>query len=441
MKKRLLQTIGLALVTALVMSSTTACFGLKKDKQEDSDIEISAEIDEFETDSEEEEFDAGEGIVVTTAEEFVEAIAPDTMIVVDSPCLNLSEYITEIWEQDREGWNAEHEYVQVEECYDGAQLVVQNVDGLNITGSTTDYADTELVVDPRYADCMKFVDSTNISFSYITIGHTEQGDCMGDVLKFINCQDVYLLSIDLYGCGVYAISATSGSGEISVMDSTLRDCSGGAFYIEGAEGGFYFTNCILDGSLGIPYFDENEASWLEFYGCTFGQKETEGLIFSDVIYADEECVWSEDIEYYPEYPEDGEYEEDDYGEDYEDDYEEDEGFMDLSPENFKSVSLEEYDFYSYYWDAMFIEDVASGDIEYFTGTENDYFNLCFWDDLTGSMDRYGTESEFTWSPAGGNVIEINAGGEILRAEFVEEVENEGSVWVKIKLGEQILWFM
>lgn len=110
----------------------------------------------------------------------------------------------------------------------------------------------------------------------------------------------------MYGCGVYAISALEGSGEFAIENSVLRDCSGGAYEISGAEGGFYFTNCTLTGSLGIPYFDEGYDSRIEFFGCTFGQKETEGLLFSEVIYADEDCVWSEEIENYPEFGYDGE---------------------------------------------------------------------------------------------------------------------------------------
>lgn len=438
MKKRFLQMLGVALATALMVSSMTACFGIKKgdDNVSEEDIyETMDDMDEYDDD----DMETGDEIVVTTAEAFVEAIAPDTTIVVNASYLNLTEYIAEIWEQDRESWNADHEYVQVEECFDGAQLVIQNTDGLVITGATEQYADSEIVVEPRYADCLKFVNCNNLTLSYMTIGHTDQGDCEGDVLTFLSCQEIYLDTMDLYGCGVYAISALEGSGEFTIDDSVLRDCSSGAFEISGAEGGFYFTGCTLTGSLGIPYFEEGENAWLEFYGCTFGQKESEGLLFSDAIYADEDCVWSEDIENYPEFGYDEE--EDYYDEDFENEYEDDEGFMDLSPSNFRAVLAEEYGVEGYTWDGMFRQDINTGSITFFTMEEADYANVTFWDDGTGEMDLYGSVSEFTWGYAGNHTIKISANGQELLADFFEQIDDEGSVWMKIQMGDTMLWFM
>lgn len=439
MKKRLFQILGIVMVTVLVMSSTTACFEEKTDKETNSHIEFSEESETTEKFSSEavEEYSEEEGIVVTTAEEFVEAIAPDTTIVVNASYLNLTEYIAEIWELDRESWNADHEYVQIEECYDGALLVIQNTDGLVITGATEQYADTEIVVEPRYADCLKFVNCNNITLSYMTIGHTDQGDCEGDVLTFLSCQGIYLDTMDLYGCGVYAISALEGSGEFTIENSVLRDCCNGAFEIWGAEGGFYFTDCTLTGSLGIPYFDGGENSWIEFYGCTFGQRETEGLFFSDAIYADEDCVWSEDIEYYPEYGYDGE--EYYYEEDFENEYEGDEGFMDLSPINFKAVLVEGYDL-ERTWDGMFKQDLDTDNITFFTMEENDYANVIFRGDGTGEMDLYGSVSEFTWERMGNHTVKIYADGQELLADFFEQVDDEGMVWMKIQMGDTMLWF-
>lgn len=439
MKKKLYQLLGLSLVATLIMSTATGCFGLKKEKDEDSDIEISEEIEAFDSDDEE-ELETEEGIVVTTAEEFVEAIAPETEIIVDASYMNLTEYIEEIWEQDREGFNAEHEYVQIEECEDGAQLVIQDVEGLMITGATDQYADTEIVVEPRYADCLKFVNCNNINLSNMTIGHTQQGDCMGDVLNFISCHEVYLDTMDLYGCGVYGISAKEGSGDFMITYTVLRDCSYGAFNISEAEGGFIFSDCTLTGSLGIPYYDDGENSWVEFYSCTFGQKETEGVMFSDTMYADEACVFSEDIENYPDYEYDPEYDPE-YDEDFENEYEGDEGFMDLSPENFNLVFPQEYGLEGTYWDANFRQNATTGKLAFFTGEENDYVVIDFFDDGTGTIDMYGTEEEFTWKYVENHSVELKFSNKTWKADFFEEVENEGFVWMQIRVDNEILWFM
>lgn len=56
----------------------------------------------------------------------------------------------------------------------------------------------------------------------------------------------------------------------------------------------------MTGSEGYPYFDENENTWVSFYECTFGKNETEYIYYSEGMYH-EDCVWSDEAEFYGEY--------------------------------------------------------------------------------------------------------------------------------------------
>ena len=88
---------------------------------------------------------------VGTTEELLEAIRPGARIFVEPGYYNLSEYIENVWEQEGMKWNDSHPYVKLEECYDGVEIVVENVDDLKIKGYEKNPWNTELVADPRYA--------------------------------------------------------------------------------------------------------------------------------------------------------------------------------------------------------------------------------------------------------------------------------------------------
>ena len=130
----------------------------------------------------------GDGkIHVSSTEELLEAIAPDASIVIEAGSYNMSDALEYLWKQGGEAWNEQHEYVQLKEVFDGVQFCVQNVKGLTIAGGSEDRAKTSLVIDPRYASVMYFEDCSDISLSSVTMGHTDMGDCSGNVIDLLGC--------------------------------------------------------------------------------------------------------------------------------------------------------------------------------------------------------------------------------------------------------------
>ncbi len=237
---------------------------------------------------------------VSDVDSFLEAIEPGARIKIEPGYYNLSEYLVGAPAfAGYDTWNENHKYVKIRSQYDGPELVIQDAEGLIIEGGSDNAADTEIVIDPRYAAVIWFIGSDDLEISNITMGHTEIGECCGNVLNFDYCRNVHLNNVDLYGCGVYAIGCDKESGDLFVADSTLRDCSGGSFYLFNVKGDFVFDRCTFTGSSWGGYYDSTEHSQLTFNNCSFGQNESNTWYFSEEVTLND-CDLMEPT-YYPEY--------------------------------------------------------------------------------------------------------------------------------------------
>ncbi len=242
---------------------------------------------------------ADKSVHVKTIEELVEAIKPDAEIVIEKGKYNMSEFLEAKYaSSDFENWSKEHPYVQIRDAFDGCELVIKDLSGLKISGGG-ETADTELVVEPRYASVLYFVNCTDCEVSGLTMGHTETGSCSGNVVDFESCRKMYIKKCDLYGCGVYGVGGYSGSGDLNIEDTTIRDCEFGPFDFYSVFGDVKFTNCKLTGSNGAgSFWDEYHNAKLIFTNCEFGgwesylQFDEEGNMFF------ENCTFSEDYPYY-----------------------------------------------------------------------------------------------------------------------------------------------
>lgn len=230
---------------------------------------------------------------VSSDSEFLNAISPNTEIVIKEGYYNLSDYV------EKQSQSFAHKFVRFDECFDGTEVFIENVSFFKISGGTKKFSDTEIVVTPRYATVLNFENCNNIEISNLTMGHVDAGECSGDVLDFSNCSDVTIDNTDLYGCGVYGIRAKDKTGNVYVSNSTIRDCSDGPMNIADVYGVFEFTNCTLTDSDGFGYFERGENCSLAFRNCTFGYWETSHFMFLEDIIT-ENCTWSEDY-VYPEY--------------------------------------------------------------------------------------------------------------------------------------------
>lgn len=235
-------------------------------------------------------------VVVSSAEELLDAIAPNRVIILEPGVYNLSEYIGSA-DFDMQEFNGAHQYVQAEDCFDGAEIVI-SASELTISGRPGQREETLIVTEPRYADVVHLRGCSNISFRGLTMGHTQTGECAGDVVGIESGKGFVFADTELYGCGVKGICAQDAE-EIGVYGSVIRDCSEGSLDFMGCGGTRAFIGTVLDGS-GCYLGSDTDAIGIAFVKCTFGEWESNFFYFRDDLWI-QDCEWSE-ITSYPEMP-------------------------------------------------------------------------------------------------------------------------------------------
>ena len=188
-------------------------------------------------------------VTVTTVDEFLAAIAPNTEIIVDAELLDLS---------TAEGYGKNKtDYYDWAEAYDGPELYITAVSNLTIRGAGEDHTVNVISSVPRYSNVLNFFNCSNIMVKGLTAGHTEEpGYCQGGVLFFLNCQDILVEDCGLFGCGTLGVKADS-SKKIQIINNDIYDCS---------VGGVELTNCDdvnVDGNT----FRDLGGSEFRVYGC------------------------------------------------------------------------------------------------------------------------------------------------------------------------------
>ena len=155
---------------------------------------------------------------VTTVDEFLAAIAPDTTIYLEPGVYDLSTAAgCGVTETDRYHWDLR---------FDGPSLVITGVDGLTIEGAGAESVTIAAV--PRYADVLGFERCADLTLRGFTAGHTEEkGYCTGGVLYFDLCDDAVIDGCALFGCGIMGITAGS-CADMNVSNTEIYDCTYGA---------------------------------------------------------------------------------------------------------------------------------------------------------------------------------------------------------------------
>lgn len=160
---------------------------------------------------------------VTNVDEFLAAIANDTVIFLEPGEYDLST-------ADSYGSLGGTNYYWMD-CMDGPGLVISGVSGLTIEGSGV--GATRILAAPRYADVLRFENCDNLMLSGFTAGHTGDsgsGSCSGGVLDFEGCSGVRVDFCSLFGCGILGIS-TSRTRHMTVYNTEIYDCSYGAAWL------------------------------------------------------------------------------------------------------------------------------------------------------------------------------------------------------------------
>lgn len=151
---------------------------------------------------------------VATATELFRAIGPNRVIRLTGTEYQLTE-CADLPE-------AKNPYVKWEATYEGPQLAVAGVSNLTIQGAGN--APAHLVIEPRVAFVIHFINARNVTVENVRAGHREPGGCQGGVLYFEASENVRVRQSILYGCGTEGVRLQEVKG-FSCEETTITDCS------------------------------------------------------------------------------------------------------------------------------------------------------------------------------------------------------------------------
>lgn len=220
------------------------------------------------------------GVVkVKTVDEFLKAIAPNTVIELGEGEFDLSkasDYAKESgsnyysWSRDI-GDEGNH-----------AELVIKNVEGLTIRGAGA--GKTTIAAVPRYANVIRFAGCNKLTVSNLTAGHTrEPGFCSGGVLFMDGCSDINVDTCGLYGCGTTGVIANRCS-KLNVTNCDIYECSIGAVEAQHCEDVLVSSCDIHDhgtrelDSNAFDLFTADYSMGFTVYNCKIHNNKSERLL-------------------------------------------------------------------------------------------------------------------------------------------------------------------
>ena len=172
-------------------------------------------------------------VAVSTVDEMLAAIAPNTTILLREGDYDLST-AADYGQEETRGY---YSWVLVP---GGCTLCVQNVDGLQLLGQ----GEVSLLARPRYAEVLSFNGCADLRLEGLTLGHTQEpGICAAGVLSCTDCENVNVESCRLFGCGSVGLTAANCRSLI-LQSCRIDGCSSGAAEAYGSRD-LRFVDCEL----------------------------------------------------------------------------------------------------------------------------------------------------------------------------------------------------
>ena len=199
---------------------------------------------------------------VSTVDELITAIAPNTRIVLDAALYDLST-------ATGYGTASGTYYYWEDTLVDGPSLIIRDVDNLVIESNDGNVDSHTIVAVPRYADVLTFKGCSNVTLSGFTAGHTagEPGSCSGGVLEFRDSDGLTVDNCGLFGCGILGVDAEYCT-DIQVVNCDIYECSQGGVVFRDSKKILMENNTLRD----------LQGTDMSFYGCEDVTVDGETLI-------------------------------------------------------------------------------------------------------------------------------------------------------------------
>jgi polygalacturonase len=214
---------------------------------------------------------------VTDAVALMRAIAPGRTVILAPGEYLVSEIPADV----------QSDYVRFEQAYDGFQMVVHDVAGLELRGEGTHAS--HIIASPRYGQVIQFQSCADIKIVNIKAGHgPEKGYCTGGVLDFENCSKVSIADCFLYGSGTEGIT-TESCADFQVRNSLITGCTYGIMSINTSTK-VAFSDCKFFDNKEFEMLNIRRSADVTFTDCKFRKNrkgEWDGIDFMHVEDASE----------------------------------------------------------------------------------------------------------------------------------------------------------
>ena len=204
-------------------------------------------------------------ISVSNAREFIEALGSNRVIEMDyTGDYNLSE-----WEFSDDlklpagvRWSG---------VFDGAELVVNGVKNLKISGGGPEGAKAYITVNPRYAFVLNFENCSDVVLEDISAEHSEGGYCAGGVFSFTDSSRITVANVRMSGCGTEGLTLSNVSG-MKVTDSSIVDCTYFIMTVTGGEN-IAFDDCMFMDNREFTLVNVSGTRNISFSNCYFNDNQ------------------------------------------------------------------------------------------------------------------------------------------------------------------------
>jgi hypothetical protein len=199
---------------------------------------------------------------VKNTEDFINAIASNTIIELEYGLYLLDNYVTD-------GYVSEDNYGQT-------AFYLENISNLTLRG--VGQFPSELVVsNNELATVLYLKDCKSIRLENLEIGHgASKGSCIGAVIGLYNTQDISIKNCVLYGSGTYGIECVAQSQGLVCENTTIRSCTYGALALTTMYGAT-FNKCTFTDNSSLDIFYINNCTDVVFNSCIIKDNTNWGL--------------------------------------------------------------------------------------------------------------------------------------------------------------------
>ena len=233
------------------------------EKSQAFENEENYEFDEEETEEPSENpenWDTENTFVVNSADEFIEAIGSDRVILLKK-AIDFSDISS----------RGSGKNYRFDPHHDGQELVIIGAKNLKIEG----FGDkpVEIITEPRYGNVLVFENCRNITIENLNAGHgPEKGYCTGGVFKITNSRGITINNSIMYGSGIEGITAENVS-RLQCSNSTIRGCTYSIMTLNDCKN-FTFYQCKFTENEEFDLVNITNSNNVVFDNCNFSNNRT-----------------------------------------------------------------------------------------------------------------------------------------------------------------------